>query len=143
MVRATVRYPAAGSGARETTFRGYHQLVRIRIQRLADQSLTDLGSVGIRGVDEIDAKLQGAPQHPLAFLAIRRFTPDALAGEAHGPESKPFNGQVTSEVDRSGERGVECRCPLCHSILPGRAPSDCRPKLIPDPAYVFGYDADD
>src|SRR5712671_2751219 len=71
-----VRYPLPWPWTDEPAFGGDHELLRIRIQGLGDQSLTDLGAVGIGGVDEVDAELERAAQRAFALFPVGRFSPD-------------------------------------------------------------------
>ncbi len=63
--------------ARDSAFGGDDHASRIRRQRFADQPLGDLRPIGVGGVDESDAKLNGSPQHARGFFRI--------AGSPHAP----------------------------------------------------------
>ena len=71
------------------------------MQRLADQFLGDVRAVGVGGVDEVDAELDGAAQHADAFVVVVRRAPDTLAGQAHGAESEAVDREVAADAERS------------------------------------------
>src|SRR6202011_1595379 len=73
MLGTSVRGPAVGTRPLEPTLGGDHQLVGVGVERFGDQALADLGSVGVGGVDQVDAQLEGAAQHALALFTISRF----------------------------------------------------------------------
>ena len=55
------------------------------------------GPVGVGGVDEGDAELDGAAQHADALVAVGRRAPDARAGELHGAVAEAVDGQVAAQ----------------------------------------------
>jgi hypothetical protein len=55
----------------------------IRVQCLADKLLGNTGPVGVRGIDEIDAKLRQAFECPDRLGPVKGRTPDAGASDAH------------------------------------------------------------
>ncbi len=61
------------------------------MQRLADDVLGYVGTVRVGGVDEVDAELDSAAQHPHGFAAVGGRAPDALAGQAHCAEAEPVD----------------------------------------------------
>src|SRR3712207_9060274 len=65
-----------------------YQVLRIRVERLGDQALGDLGAVGVRGVDEVHVQLDRSPEHAPGFLGIVGFAPDSFPGQAHGADRK-------------------------------------------------------
>ena len=101
MVGVRVRRPPAGTGALEAAFCRDHQVGGVRVQRLGDELLAHRRPVGVGGVDEVDAQLDGAPQHGLRHLAVGRVAPDAGAGDAHRAEAEAAHGEVTTDVDRA------------------------------------------
>ena len=112
-----VRDPLSGPRSDEPAFGGDHQILRVRVQRLRDQSLAYLRTVGIGSVDEVDAELEQPAQHALAFLAVGWFSPDSLSGDAHGAERKAIDRKVTADIDGSRQCGRDCARPICHDIL--------------------------
>ena len=67
------------------------------MERLGDQVLADLGTVGVRGVDQVDAELDDAPEEALGLLRILRRAPDALPCDAHGAEAEAVDLEVTAD----------------------------------------------
>jgi len=57
------------------------------MQRFGDQALANLRSIGIRGVDEVDAELHRAAQHAPRLGRILGLAPDPRPGDAHGAEA--------------------------------------------------------
>src|SRR5581483_8514363 len=80
-LRPTVPDPLLEAVA-EPALRRDHEAVRVRMQRLGDQLLAAAGAVDVRRVDEVDAELERAAQHALAFL---RVLDDAHRAEAEAP----------------------------------------------------------
>ena len=50
---------------------------------------------------KFDAEFDRAAQHPDAFVAVGGRTPDALAGQAHGAEAEPVDGEVAADSEGS------------------------------------------
>jgi hypothetical protein len=90
----------------EAGLRRDHQVVGVGVQRLAEQVLGDVRAVGVRGVEEGDADLDGTAEHCDGLVVVARRTPDAWSGQLHGAVAEPDDGQVTAERERSG-RGCE------------------------------------
>ena len=63
-----------------------------RIKRVGDER-----AVGVGGVDQRHAELDGAPQHADRLRRVRRVAPDSLSGELHGAVAEPVHRQVTAE----------------------------------------------
>src|SRR5947209_8504701 len=101
ILRAAVRNPRARPWPRQATLRRDHQVVGIWVERLGDQPLADLGPIGVGGIDEVDAEIDRAAEHALAFLAISGLTPDAFAGQPHGAEAEAIDGEITADFDRA------------------------------------------
>jgi hypothetical protein len=109
--------PLVRTGARETALGRNHQILLVGIKSFRDDVLADLGAIGVRGVDKVDAELHRALQHFARLVAVLRFTPDAGAGDAHGAISKPVDREVSTQRER-------CRSFLCKvSILKIRRPA--------------------
>src|SRR4030095_8213362 len=85
VLRPPVLHPLSRTGPGVTAFRRDHQSFRIRIQRLGNEELVRFRTVSIRGIDEIDAQFDRAPQNFLSVLTIRWPTPDPLARHPHRP----------------------------------------------------------
>ena len=63
--RDQVLWPAVGrplsrTGALEAALGGDHKIIWVRVERIADQLLADVGPVGVGGVDEVDAEFDRA-----------------------------------------------------------------------------------
>src|SRR6266550_8491900 len=117
VLRAPVRFPHAGPRPVKPSLGGNHEILRIRMQRLRDQSLAHLWTVGIGSVDEVDPERHRPPQHTLAFLAVGGFTPDPFSGDTHGAEPEAIDRKVTADIDGSRECGRDCARPICHDVL--------------------------
>ena len=63
----------------------------VGVQRLADELLGHVGPVGVGGVEEVDAQLDGPSQHGNGPVVIIGGPPHAGAGQLHGAESEPVN----------------------------------------------------
>jgi len=87
------------------------------VQCLGDESLGDLGTVGIGGVDEGHTDLYGSTEHASAFFGICRLAPDAGASEAHGAEAHPVDRRILSQRDGAGSSGV-CGGGVFHFWIP-------------------------
>src|SRR5215471_9274321 len=103
-----VLYPLGGFRAHSAALGSNDESRRIGMQRLIDEALAHFRSVGIGGVDEVDAKLDRAAQHPARLGRIPRLAPDARAGETHGAETHAVHQQVAAYLERAGGRR---RCP--------------------------------
>ena len=99
--RAAVRDPRARPWPCQATLGRDHQVIRIWVQRLGDQPLADLGPIGVGGIDEVDAEIDRAAEHALAFLPVSRLAPDAFAGQPHSAEAEAVDGEVTADFDRA------------------------------------------
>ena len=67
------------------------------MQGLGDQLFARLGSVGVRGVDEVHVQLDRAAQQCERAVAVLRLAPDALARDPHRAEAQPAHGHVAAE----------------------------------------------
>jgi hypothetical protein len=76
----------------QTGLGGDEQLLRIRVQRLADDLLADVRPVAVRRVDEVDAEVDRPAQYPDALGPVGRLTPDARSGQAHRAEAEAVHG---------------------------------------------------
>ena len=76
---------------------GDDQARRIGMKCFADQPLGNLRTVGVGGVDEGNAQLDGAAQHALCFGRVGRLAPGAFAHQAHGSVAEPVDGQIAAD----------------------------------------------
>src|SRR5579862_4599643 len=60
--------------ARDAALGGDDEPDWVRMQRFADQAFGDLGAVGIGGVDQVDAELDGAAQNAATFFGVARLS---------------------------------------------------------------------
>ena len=79
-----------------------HQIVAVRVKGLVDQPLGHLGPVGVGGVDEVDARLDGAAQDGDGFVAVIGLSPDALPGQLHGAVAESVDLEVAAELEGAG-----------------------------------------
>src|SRR5437763_10540247 len=100
-LRPAVDRPLIRTGALEAAFRGDDETLRIRIECFGDQLFADVRTIRLRGVDEIDAELDGAAEDSQRFFVILRWPPDAVAGDAHGAEAEAVDRDVTAEEKRA------------------------------------------
>ena len=94
----------------QPSLRGDDESGRVRMQRLADQILADVRAVRVRGVDQVDAELDRAPQDGERLLAVGRLAPDAGAGDLHRPEAEPMHGQIAADPEGAARRGGSLGC---------------------------------
>ncbi len=90
-----------GGRPHEAGLRRHENVVRVGSQRLRDQLLAHSGPVRVGRVDELDAQLHRAVQHPASLAGISRHSPYARAGQRHGAEAQPADGGSTHRT-RSG-----------------------------------------
>ena len=91
MLRSAVGPPLERPVPKVAALGGEHELRRIGMERLRDELLAHVRPVGIRGVDDVDAKVNRLAQHRTCRLAIRRSAPDPGPGDPHRPESDPLH----------------------------------------------------
>ena len=96
-VRSGVRAPAPWGGPREAALRRHENVVRVGSQRFRDQLLAHVRPVRVGRVDELDAQLHRAVQHPASLAGISRHSPYAWAGQRHGAEAQPPHGCSTHQ----------------------------------------------
>ena len=99
--REAQRNPHVGPGAQQSRFGGDDQPV-VGMQRLADDLFGEVGAVGVRGVDEVDAEFGRPPQHADRFVPIGRRAPNALAGQTHCAVAEAVDREIAAESERSG-----------------------------------------
>jgi hypothetical protein len=99
--------PGAGALPGQAALGGDDQVVGVRVQRLPDELLDGERTVGVGGVDEIDAQLDRPAQHAHRLVAVSGLAPDAGAGQAHGAEAEAADRQVAAEAEATAPfRGV-------------------------------------
>ena len=110
--RLAERGPLARALAGQAGLGRDDHVVGVRVQRLAQQVLGDVGAVGVGGVEEGDPDLDGPTQHGDRLGVVARRTPDALAGQLHRAVAEAYDGQVAAELEGAGR---------CGEVLGGRA----------------------
>ncbi len=95
--------------ARDAALGGDDDARRVRRKRFADQALGDLRAVGVGGVDERDAELDGAAQNAAAFGGVGRLAPRAIAHQAHGSVAEAVHRQVAADEKGAARSGREIR----------------------------------
>src|SRR5262249_32466152 len=91
--------PLVGTWPHISTLGGDHQPCRIRVQRLGYDFFTYAGTIGIRGVDEIDSQLDRAPQNSHNLSPIRRLAPNSVSRDSHRAESQAGNTKIVSDLE--------------------------------------------
>src|SRR5260370_37773336 len=91
--------PLIRTWPRKAALGGDHQPCRIRVQRLSYDFFTHAGTIGVRGVDEIDSQFDSAPQNPDGLSPICRLVPNAMSRESHGAESESGNTKIVSDQE--------------------------------------------
>ena len=89
--------PGAGVVAGRADLGDEAQALGVGVQRLADQVVDDVGAVELRGVDVVDAELDGAAQHGARRVGVGRRPEDAGTGELHGAEADAVDRLVAEE----------------------------------------------
>src|ERR1700733_7995196 len=73
------------------------QIVRIGIQGVADQVVYDVRAVVLRGIDVVDAELDGATEHGAGGVRVARRSEHAGTGELHRAEADAVDGLIAQE----------------------------------------------
>src|ERR1700686_1863658 len=69
------------------------------MQRLSNNFFTHAGTIGVRGVDEIDSQLDSTTQNPNGLRPICGLAPNSISRDAHRAESKARNAKITSDQE--------------------------------------------
>jgi hypothetical protein len=78
--------PGAGVVATPADLAYQGQVLRVRMQRLADELVGDVGAIELSGVDVVDAEVDGAAQHRKRLIAVPRRAEHTGTGQLHRPE---------------------------------------------------------
>jgi len=103
--RAATSLPHIAGGTDESALGRDHEPGWIGVQRLGDQTLAHIRSVGVGRIDEVDAELQCPAQHATRALRILRFAPDSRTCQPHRTEAEAIDAQVAAEGEGAGGRG--------------------------------------
>src|SRR3989442_1263601 len=116
---SAVGVPAAGAWSRYAAFAADDQAFRIGMQGFGDQDLAGMGAVAFGGVEEVDAELCRAPQHPERLCAVAGLAPDAaIVDDAHRAESDAIDAQLTElhrPVRAASQQARASRAPCVRS----------------------------
>src|SRR5882762_10805697 len=103
MFRPSVFNPLVRARPLEATLRRDDDAFRIGIQSLSDDSLADIGAVGIGSVNEIDPEFDRASHDANGLAPIRGFAPDSLAGEPHRTQSESSHEEIVGDEQLPAE----------------------------------------
>jgi hypothetical protein len=101
-----VTRPLAGTGAGEAALGGDDETLGVGVERLGDQLLADLGTIGVGSVDQVDAELDGALENRNRAVVVGRRPPDSLPGDPHCPVAEPSHLEV-AEAEGAGRLVAE------------------------------------
>ena len=88
-----------GALAGDAALGGDDDAGRVGRERFADEPLGDFGAVGVGGVNEVDAELDGAAQYAARFGFVGGLAPRAFADQAHGSVAEPMDGQIAADEE--------------------------------------------
>jgi hypothetical protein len=98
-LRPPIHLPNAGAKPLEPGLGG-DQHAAIRMKRLADQLLRHVRPVGVRGIDEVDAKLRQTLQRADGLGLVFRLAPNAFSGDAHGAKAEAMDLVLAADLER-------------------------------------------
>ena len=110
-------------------------VVGVRVQRLAQQVLGHVGTVGVGGVEEGDPDLDGPAQHADRLVVVPRRSPDALAGQLHRAVAEAYDGQVTAELSKVPDGAA--RLSSVEVVIPRATSADVLPIPLPQRQNTF------
>src|SRR5260370_21079617 len=96
MLRADIFDLLIRSGSLKAVCGRDHEIGRIGMQRLGDQTLANYRAVGVGGVDQVDSQLDREPEDCDRLGMIGRLSPDAIAGELHCTEPESANWNIAT-----------------------------------------------
>src|SRR5688572_2102951 len=96
MLGTPVLHPHVRTGTLEAALGCNHQVGWIRVQRLSDQFFTDIGTVRVSRVDDVDSQLDRATEYSHCFGAITWWSPHAFASNAHRAKPETIHVQVAA-----------------------------------------------
>jgi hypothetical protein len=89
--------PLVRAGSHKASLGADDQVLRIGVQRLADELFTDVRAVGVGRVDEVDAEFDRSPQYREGLVAVLRFAPNAGAGDLHSAVAEAVHREIAAE----------------------------------------------
>jgi hypothetical protein len=69
------------------------------VQRLSYDFFTHAGTIGVRGVDEIDPQFDSATQDPDGLSPTRRLSPNSISRDSQRAESQARNTKIASDQE--------------------------------------------
>src|SRR5260370_8652781 len=90
--RSCIVGPLVRAGPVPASLGGNYKASRVRKQRFGNQFLAYIWTVGVRGIDEIDIKLDGPAKNRQTCFAIFRRSPYPSPVKAHYPEADTIHG---------------------------------------------------
>src|SRR5262245_7780043 len=97
MIRTGIMGPLIRPWTIPATFGRDHQALGVRRQCLGNQLFADVRTIGVRGIDEVNAQLYGTPKDSQSSGAVPGWSPDPLACNAHSSEAKTMDGKLSAE----------------------------------------------
>src|SRR5204862_7448528 len=97
--------PLVRSGTSEAALGRDDESIGVRIERLRDQLLADMGPVRFRGIDQCHIELDRAPQRRNRLGPVGRRSPDPFPGDAHRAQAKAMNREVSANKYGAAKRG--------------------------------------
>jgi hypothetical protein len=115
--RPSVFNPSVGTRSLETTLRRDYQVRRIGVQSLGYDLFTHPGTVGIRGIYEIDAQFDGPPQDPDGLGPVSGLAPNSISGNPHCAESQARDTEIVPDQAFAGFSGGSPPWPSCGFVV--------------------------
>src|ERR1700733_5646014 len=91
--------PYVGTRPVKAALGGNHQPLCIWIQRLGYDFFAHSGTIGVRGVDQIDSQFDSAPQNPDGLSPICRLAPNSISRNSHRAESQARDPEIASDQE--------------------------------------------
>ena len=93
LLRSLGGRPATVGVANRAELGDDHQVLRVGVQRLADQLVGHVRPVVLGRVDVVDAQFDSSPQDPDRLVVVTRWAHHPRAGKLHRAESDPAHGE--------------------------------------------------
>src|SRR5881296_4513475 len=97
MIRTGVMGPLIRPWTIPATFGRDHQALGVRRQRFGDQLFADVRTIGVRGIDEVNAQLYGTPKDGQRSGTVPGWPPDPLTCNTHSSETQAMDGKLSAE----------------------------------------------
>src|SRR5215467_6811043 len=102
MIRTSVMRPLIRPWTIPATFGRDHQALGVRRQRFSNQLFADMRTIGVRGIDKVDAQLYGTSKDGQRSSAVPGWSPDPLTCNTHSSEAKAMDGNLSAEGHGAG-----------------------------------------